>query len=73
MAIMLVLELLAAVQAATAPPAVTAVRSEARASVRIVRGARVESGRTAEPHRRGQARVTEASGERRTIDLVEFQ
>lgn len=73
MAPMLVLELLAALQASAAPLPVTAVRSEARASVRIVRGARVESGRTAEPHRRGQARITEATGERRTIELVEFQ
>ena len=69
---MSVLGLLAAVQAA-ALPAPTAVRVDSRVSVRIVRGARVEGGRTLEPHRRGKADVREAGGERRTIDLVEFQ
>ena len=73
MAPMLVLELLATLQAAATPPSATAVRSEARVSVRIVRGARVENGSTDQPHRRGQALVKEASGERRTIELVEFQ
>ena len=73
MAPMLVLELLAVLQAAAAPPPVTAVRSDARVSVRIVRGARVESGRTAEPHRRGRALIADAPGERRTIELIEFQ
>ena len=73
MAPMLVLELLAALQAAAAPLPATAVRSDARVSVRIVRGARVESGRTAEPHRRGRALIADAPGERRTIELIEFQ
>ena len=56
----------------TAPPA-RIERASATVSVRILQAARVEQGRTAEPHSRGTARVAEADGSRRAIPLVEFQ
>ena len=70
---MLLLGLLAGVQAAAAQPAPTAARAESRVTLRIVRGARVERGRSGEPHSRGRVTVVEPGGERRTIPLVEFQ
>jgi hypothetical protein len=70
---MLLLALLASVQAPAAPPPSSAVRAESRVTVRIVRGARVERGRSGEPHSRGRAIVSDPGGERQVIPLVEFQ
>ena len=70
---MLLLGILAGISAAAAPASPTAVRVQKRVSVRIVRGATVERGRSEEPHSRGVAQVVDAGGERRTIQLVEFQ
>lgn len=70
---MLLLGLLAGISAATAPASPTAVRLQNRVTVRIVRGARVERGKSDEPHSRGVIRVADANGEGQTIPLVEFQ
>lgn len=69
---MVILGFLASVSAATVPVSPTAARIQSRVSVRIVNGARVEQGRTEEPHSAGRTVITERNGERREIRLVEF-
>ena len=60
--------------AASSPvPQPPLLRSAAQVSIRILRGARVEDGRSDEPHSRGTARLTEADGSSTTLKLLEFQ
>ena len=70
---MLLLAAIAALQASQPPRMPPGVGVRAQISIRILQSARVEDGRTKEPHSRGKARVMETDGVRRTIDLVEFQ
>ena len=70
---MLALTLLAVAQAATAAPPPIRARAGAQVSIRIIQGARVEQGSTAEPHSRGRAVVAEPGGLKRIIEVVEFQ
>lgn len=69
---MLLLGLLAGVQAASAQPSPAAVKVQSRVTIRIVRGASVERGKSGEPHSLGRMLITEADGQRRDIPLVEF-
>ena len=69
---MLLIGLLAGLQVATSQPSPTAVRAQSRVSIRIVRGASVKRGQSAEPHSSGKVLLTDADGRKRTIPLVEF-
>jgi len=66
---------LAAIALAASPPAQAGVRAQARVSVRIISGARIEFGRSVEPlgQRARPSMIRLEDGSRQAAQLIEFK